>query len=817
MSNEQNQNIQQGRIADEEESIDIKRILRRYLSKWPWMLLSVILVMGAVWFYLRSTPPQYESTASVLVTDDEKGGFGDEMNVFSDLGINSNKSNLYNEIEVLKSRSLMQAVVKDLGLNKTLIRERTILKPDICYYEDAPLEFTAVNGRESIYEKSGKFLITPLKDNKFKLTEEYTKENDEIEKDLETHTFGEPVKTFAGTLVFTKTGHWNNEDEGKKFTYILTSVGAGVNALRSNMSVETVNKDASVLQIKITGTNKSRNNDILNNLIRQHERQAITEKNQITKNTSEFIAERMDVIEKELSEVEGRSEDFKTANKLVDVTSDAQMYMTKDSEIDQALLETNIQIKLAEYMLDFMQTIDSYNQLLPANLGIENEGLSEMLHEYNQLVLEHNKLMQNSSKRNPAVSKLQAQIASLQGSIRQSLENTRQSLALKLQSLEEKNQLYESKIADVPEYERTYRSIMRQQKIKETLYIYLLEKREENEIAMASTIGTIKIIDPAHSSRNPVSPKKKIFYLGAFLIGLMFPVGVIYIRDVLDNKVHSTEELEALSMPVAGSIPESRRKSRIQGDQFIIAAQKNTPTKNAFQMLRSNIAFLLPEKTDESKGQVLFVTSTLPGEGKTFLSLSLGNEFTINKQKVLIIGLDLRAPKIAEYLNMPKSKGISDYVIDKNLSIDDITIRSNDNENLSYIISGNIPPNPAEILMNKRLKELFEKVRLAYDYIIVDNPPIAMVVDTLSVIDQSDLMLYVVRAGYLEKKALELPEKLVKDKKIKNMATVLNGTRNQYSAYGLYGYGYAYGYGYGYGYGGKRKNRILRWLKKQTS
>jgi capsular exopolysaccharide synthesis family protein len=809
MTNTQNNNTQSNQYIDDDESIDLKKIITHYASKWPWMLGSVIIIFAIAWFYLRSTPPNYESTASVLVLDDKSGGLAGEMDVFSDLGITGNKSNLFNEIEVLKSRSLLEEVVKDLDLNITITQERNVLNAEICFYNTSPLQIIPAEGKESLYDKSGQFELIAHSDNEFKLTEIYkNKQGDEIENTIGSHQFGKPVDTWAGKITFEKTQAWENSQIDETFIISLSNLDAKVNALQNNLQVETINKDASVLRLKIIGTNKHRNNDILNNLIRQHEQRAITEKNQITKNTSEFIAERMKVIESELSDVEEESETFKTKNELVDVTSDAMMYMSKESEIEKALLETSIQIKLADFMLNYMQEINDYDQLLPANLGIDNEGLTEMLQAYNELVLEHNKLLQSSSVKNPTVKKIQAQLVSLQSSINQSLQNTTKSLNLKLQSLEKENQIYESKIADVPEYERQYRSIMRQQKIKETLYIYLLEKREENEIAMASTIGNIKVIDLAYSTQNPVSPKKNIIYLAALLLGLALPVGIIYIRDLLDNTVNGIEDLEALNIPIAGVIPESKSKKK-SDLTHVFKTTKNTPQKNAFQMLRSNIGFLLPDKED-NKGQIIFISSTISSEGKTFMSINLADELTINNQNVLIIGLDLRAPKITEYLNMPATNGISDYVINKALSIDDIIIPSEDNSNLSYIISGNIPPNPAEIMMNKRLVDLLTKVREKFDYIIVDNPPLAMVVDTLSVIEHADLVLYVIRDRYLDKKALELPVKLRKDKKIHNLATILNFARFQSSSYGIYGYGY--------GYGEKQDNapikRLLNRLKK---
>lgn len=786
--------------ADNEESVNLREIIEKYLANWKFILLVAVLFGILAFFYVQSKSDIYKSSASVLVLDSNSGGLSGSMDLFSDLGLGSNQSNLYNELEVFKSRTLMRNVVRELELNKNVIQENIILKPDILFYKNSPINFYSVTNDSSDLIKTISFSLEPIDENSFTLEENVLDNSkNESSNDLGKQLFGKPVSTSMGKIVFDKSDFWKSEYEGETFVLSYANIEKTVNDLREKLTVETINKDASILRIAIVGPIREKNNDIIDCLIKQHEKQTIREKNEITQTTSNFIVERMNLIEKELSEVEAVGEAFKVKNKLVDVDVDAQMYLEKGSVLEDAVTEANIQLKLAEFVNEYIKTDKGFDQLLPANLGIKDVSVASMIAEYNKLVLQKNTLIQTSSSKNPEVSILEGQLTSLSRSISESLKNLKSSLELQIQTLENQAEIYQMKMLNIPEYERTYRAIMRQQKIKESLYIYLLQKREENQIALASTLGSVQVVDSAFSDEFPIAPKKKVMFLGALLIGILLPVGLIYLNDLVNNKVRSQEDIVKLNIPFAGRIPVKKGKQYIVhdgNDQNVMA--------EAFHMLRSNISFLLEKKNQD--GNVIFVTSTIAGEGKTFVSLNLANSLTFNGKKTVIVGLDLRAPKIAEYLGLSYNRGVSNYLNDDSLSIHDIIINSNENKLVSYVTSGDIPPNPSELLMRPRLGEMFAQLKKEFDYVIVDNPPIALVVDTLSIVNYADLIMYVVRANYLDKRALEFVKALIDDGRLKNVATVLNGVTQNVGSN-------SYGYGYGYGNGQKTKKE-KKGLKK---
>lgn len=793
-----------GTPLDQEESINLREVVEKYIRYWKFILISLIVVVILAFFYIQSRAPVYESSAMVIVKDDESGPLsGDDMNVFNDLGLVGSNTNLYNEIEVFKSRKLLSEVVRNLSLFISKKKKGHLWRPEQLYYDDCPVSFEPDVSDSSLYEQSVEFRITPLSAGLFQLEEVIYRDNDdEIIKDREEKEFGVSIETSVGDVVFEKSEYWQEDVKGETLIININSVDATVNRLRKKLIVETINKDASVIQLKISGLVKAKNNDILNALIAQHEKQAIRDKNEITKNTSEFIDERMKLIEKELFHIEEIGETFKINNDLVDVEKDVEVMMEKESTAEKAYTKTYIQLKLAEHIKNYMDNNPGYGNLLPANLGLESEAVNEMTREYNKLVLERNAKLFNSSVQNPVVKKIENQLTSIRNSLQASLTNLIDGLQMELETLGEKENKYSLLLNKIPAFEREYREIMRQQQIKETLYLYLLQKREENEIAMASTVGNVKIVDNAYSSPEPIAPKKKLIMLGACLVGFIIPIGFLYIRDLLDNKVHTIDDLECLNIPIAGNIPLYKGK-----ETEVVKQNGKSVISEAFRMLRSNIDFLLPKK--QEKGNVLYVTSTIAGEGKTFVSLNLANSLTLTNHTVVLLGLDMRAPMIAQYLHMDESIGVSDYLNDDKFSIEDIIIKSKDNDYLSYITAGTIPPNPSELLVRPRLVELFEQLKKDFDYIIVDNAPIALVVDTLSIVDYADLVLYVVRANYLDKRALDLPESLVKNNKIKHMAGLLNATDSAFSTY--HGYGY-----YRYGYGQNQDNKVKRmkqWFK----
>jgi capsular exopolysaccharide synthesis family protein len=607
-----------------------------------------------------------------------------------------------------------------------------------------------------------------------------------IEKKYHDITLNTPFTTSLGTIQFI-TGESRHEIQpGDDYILSVLTVESAVDKMKENLTVEAINKDASAIQITHNGPLIPLNNAIINTIINKHEELAIEDKNEVTESTSEFIKERMILIEMELSSVEDSSQAFKFKNRLIDVESDAANYLSKEGALEKSITESNIQLSLAEFMNEFIQKAKGYDELLPANLGFEDASISALTAEHNKLVLERNRLLQSSSAKNPMVANIDGQITAIRASLKESLSKLKQSLELQINILKKQEAIYKGKLSNVPEFEREYREILRQQQIKETLYLYLLQKREENQIAMASTMGSVKVLDYAYSSREPVAPKKKIIFLGAILLGLILPVGVIYVRDLLNTKVTKKEEIEKLGIPLIGQVPQNPTK-----DYLVAIKGKRNSVSEAFRILRTNMSFLL--NAENTAGKVIFSTSTIAGEGKTFLALNLANTLAMTSKSVVLIGLDLRAPKIGAYLGEPKDTGVSDYIVDESMPINKILHSKRGDIYFDFLLSGTIPPNPSELLMSNRLKDLISYCKINYDYVIIDSAPVGLVVDTVSIVEYADLVLYTIRANHLDKHALDIPVNLYNTKTVRKMGLVFNGVSMKSGTYGAYGYGYGYG------------------------
>ena len=634
-----------------------------------------------------------------------------EMAVFSDLDLFGSSGNLENEIEILKSRKLASAVAKNLQLNKKYIIKGSVTGFHAHeYFKNTPIIINHSINDSLLYASGGNFELT-IVDNQSYTLSETDGENFGKKK------FGEKNSTSIGEIIVSKTDKFKDVFISKNFTIQVSKLNRTISTLKNSISISTVNKNASVLEISTKGPVIDKNNAIINELIQQHELDQLKDQNQISEKTRDFIKERMEFISKELSAVDNANQKFKTDNKLTDVSSDAQLLLTKASEIEKQIIERTIQLELTNYMNDFINQHDDVETLLPSNLGIEDISIATMTQSYNALVLERNKLLIGSSEQNPSITKLTGQINSIKTSLENSLQNIVSASNIELNALKKKANIYSSQLASVPGYEKEYRDIARQQQIKETLYLYLLQKREENEIALSANIANTKVIDHAYSNGIPISPKKKIVYLGALLLGLLIPAGTIYLRDLLDNKVHSKKDLEKYNLPHLANIPLSK-----ENEKLVALNNPRSVLSEAFRILRTNVSFLF-DGTKE-KGNTLFVTSTIAAEGKTFVSLNIAHSLALTGKKVVVVGLDLRAPKLLQYLDLPLSKkGASDYIVNHQLTIEDVTFAIPGTENLDIIASGTTPPNPSELLMKPRLNELFEKLKLEYDYIVVDTAP----------------------------------------------------------------------------------------------
>ena len=765
-------------LETQEEELNIKDVLSRYLSNWKWLTISVFACTVVAFFYLRTVTPQYKSTAKILIKEEKKGALPSGMDIFEDLGLAPGSANLENEIEILKSLTLIKKVVHELKLNNRItLKDNEQATP----FLEGPFILSSAISDSLLGFESGSFEMDVKNGTSFSLTEE------ESQKNIGTFTFGKAFKSPIGEIVIDKTKFYSAKDNNQIYTVHVSPIQSVASSLQKRIDISAVNKDASVLIISLEGPSIDKNNTIINTLIRLHELSAVEDKNQITKTTSEFINDRMKVITEELSIVEVEGQDYKTAKSLTDLTSDAQLFLEKNNELEGSITQVSIQLEMAEYMNNYLAQQTGYDVLLPSNLGFEDATVAATINQYNTNALERNRLLQSSNENNPVVKKMEGQLSSLKRSLVASLNNMRSSLKIKLKKLESEERQNQSKISSIPEYEREYRSIARQQQIKETLYLYLLQKREENEIAMAATIGNVKIIDEPYSDNIAVSPKKKIIMLGAFLIGILIPIGFIYIKDLLDNKIRTIKDIESLNLPYVGDVPFNDLNETI-----VVGTGKRSAISESFRMLRTNMNFLLHQETEG--GRVIAVTSSIKGEGKTFIALNLATSICLTDKKVLLIGMDLRSPKLTQILNLSETRGVTNYLVDHKLTHQEIITKDPENANMDFMISGPIPPNPSELLHSSRLKDLIAAVRHEYDYIIIDTAPVGMVVDTQLIAPLADLTLYVARANYADKRLMQIPKNLNKEEKIKNIAMILNDVKDK-NTRSYYGYGYGYGYG----------------------
>jgi capsular exopolysaccharide synthesis family protein len=762
------------------DEINIKELIYRYLKNWKWFLLSIIVCLGLGYTYLSYQVPQYEASAKILIKDEKNGAsIIDESSVFEDLGLLKGGKNIDNEIEVLKSRSLMISAVKSLHANifyysygRPIYHEK---------FKDTPIEVNCLNSdTNNCNQGMGNWIIYPLNNSKFQLSNAGTKAI------LGEFYFGQTIQTPEGKLRFNSTKYFNSSLLNKPFKVNILPIEIAANLYLKNLEVSPVNKTASVLNISLKCPIPIKAVEIVNRIIKQHDLEEIEDKDIVSKNTSEFISERIKFISQELGEVESDVENYKKNNKLTDITSESELFLQSGNESEKKIIELGSQLKLVEFMLEDLTKRNNPMQLIPSNLGLQDMSIANLISEYNKIILESGRMVKNSGVKNPLVENYQKQISELKTSIKESLENLKNTLEINIAELNKRESLINNRIASVPKFEREFRNIFRQQQIKETLYLYLLQKREETNITLAGKVSNTKIIDPAFSSGAMISPKKNVVYSSMFFLGFILPFIVIYIIDLLDTKVQSKLDLDKYRIPQLGDIPIS------DGSNPFINQDNNSVHSEYYRSLRTNVRFLCEASTNKSK--VVFITSTISKEGKTYISINLSTSFALSDKKTLLIGFDLRHPKIAEYLNLNEKKGITNFLIDKSSKIEDFIIKKND-DNLLFdvLLSGPIPPNPSELLMHKKIEAIFNYARENYDYILVDTAPVGLVADTLLLNEFADCSVYVVKANYLDKRMLHIANDLNKSKRLTNIAFLLNGRDTSAISYG-YGYGYGYSY-----------------------
>ncbi|QQX76034.1 polysaccharide biosynthesis tyrosine autokinase [Aequorivita iocasae] len=777
---EENQKMQ------DSDELSLRELIEQYTQFWYLFVIGVLIALVIAFLYLRYTPQLYQSKATIIIKD-EKTQSPLEMAAFSQFGsfLSRFKNNqIDNELAIFNSKRLISETVKELQLNIKYEVVGNIKTSELYGYKPFEVKFQSFN--EDLDTNVPVLYFKILSSNEFHL---------EIEgiETADTYNFGEQIRLPFGEI----TALPNLEDAEKFEGYVNKTILVSYHsvekvALGFQDRVNILNTDgkSNVVELSIQTQNKEKGEDFLDELVRQYNKDAVQDRNEIAKKTSAFIESRLQIITKELDSVESNKEDFKSSNRLTDIQAEAQITLENASEFNKRQLDVSTQMELSNTMIDYIKNSNP-DELLPANIGISNESVGTAVNNYNELILYRNKLLQSSTSKNPVVKSVNEQIAQMRANILGSLENSRNGLRIAMKDLNMQENIISSKISQVPAKEKIFRGIERQQTIKEQLYLFLLQQREEASIALAATADRAKIVDSAYGPQEPVSPKKSIIYLGAFLAGLLVPFGGIYSFFLLSTKVKNRKDVEKhlKSIPIIGEIPKIQK-----GESELIKFNDRSIMAEAYRILRTNLQYLFINKLEENeKGKTLIVTSTIKGEGKTFVAFNLALTLSLTGKKVVLVGADIRNPQLQRYLpeHLKSKKGLTEYIVYDDLELADVVAQSDYNENLSIVLSGAIPPNPAELLLQKRTKTFVEALKKEYDYIIMDTAPSMLVTDTVLINKLADITLYVVRAGYTDKRLLDFPQDAIEDGRLANVAIVLNNV-----SLNNFGYGNKYGYAY---------------------
>ncbi len=776
-----------------DESISIREVVEKYTAHTKWFVLSVIVFLALAFLKVRYEVPKYKIDASILIKEPERGRSITDLQGFEDLGLfGMGDNNLQNEMQILKSRKLMTQAVKELNLNTRYFIEDTPYDREI--FPNYPVVVHVLSDSATINKIGTSFEILVKNDQEFEFIDinELNYGNKQFSKEFKANLGNEEIPD-QRTLSIELNKNFNEDLKGKKIRISIAPVDAVVNYFMTVLNIEPVDERMSnVVNLSIEETVKNKGIALINNLIEQYNADGINDKNMVAQTTIDFLNKRLELISTELSAIEGSAAKFKSEKGLVDVNTGASIYLQSSSAAERDLVTANTQLELVNFMMEELNN-SGISDPLPGNIGLSDPSIVNMIAEYNNLILKRNRIIKSSSKKNPAIVNIDSQLAVLRNNLKVSLVNLRSSSQIQINALSKNRNQISSKIASVPGKEKEFKEIVRQQETKNALYLFLLQKREESILSNAVNIAKAKVIDKAYSNGMPVSPKKILNYIGGIILGFLIPFLIIYIKDLLDTKVHDEKDLRSLKkIPYLGDVPWTSSKKNLY-----INETDNSTIAEAFRYIRTNISFMLDTK---EMGKTVFITSTQSHEGKTFTAINLASSLAISGKKTLLLAMDLRAPRISKYLGLEDMLGVTNYIKNDELQVEDIIDTYTKLENLDIINSGDIPPNPVELLMSKRVQEIFDYVKEHYEFIIVDTAPVGMVTDTIQISKFSDLVIYVIKANVLDKRMLHIPEKLFREHKLPKMAILINGSDHSKGAYG-----------YGYGYGDQKKKP---WYKR---
>lgn len=782
MNPAEKQDIVEQSLKNETSVVNIKDVLQKYLHfSWLFFLIMALSLLGA-WLYLRYTPPKYMISATLLIKNDNNGGGGSQESMFSDMMLLRETSNKQNEIQILKSRTMMVRVINALGLQASYYVVGNVKTTNL--YNDAPFKVQ---------------FIPPLVDRPFSLQIHFTGPNTfRLGEQTKEHVLGEEL-TYSNIkirLVPSKSSYSNFDYKDYIFNW-RTETQAALAAM-GGLEIKEADNRSNMLQINYTTENPELGADIINTLMQEYNKAAVEDKNVINRQLTSFIDDRLGFVETQLDSVEKDFQRYKATHQVIDLAAQSGLYFDNVNETSGKVREQQLQLQVIELLQNYLQDEAHKSQLVPSTLGLADPTLLELTTAYNTLVTQRlTELQSGATENSPVIKGIDKGLEEARVKLLSNLENIRQANQKMMFSLQSQNKELQQKIAAIPQKERESRERARQQEIKQNLYLFLLQKREESAIAQASTISNSRVIDQALNLASQISPSKQRIYLMAILAGLIIPIGIISVINLLNDKVTIKSDVTRVTQaPILAEVGHNPQDE--EGKVLIFPQKSRSIIAEQFRILRSNLQFMLGAKAEKP---VIMVTSSFSGEGKSFISTNLGATLAISGKRTVILEFDLRKPKIMSGLNLTKGYGITNYLIGS-ANLEQLPQQVPQLDNLFVIACGPVPPNPAEILLTKKISELFEWLHEQFDAIIIDTAPIGLVSDSVALSRYADMTLYVIRQRYTFKKQVNFFDEQYRQKKLPKMALLINDvvTKGASSYYGYGGGKYGYGYGYGYGY-----------------
>lgn len=771
-----------------DQGLNIVDLFMYLASQWKWFLLSILICGGIAWYNYARAPLVYFRSATVIIKDPSNKASTSGLDRFDNF---INKVNVANEILQFRSKKLMREVVQRVHADVSYQIKEGLRSNEL--YNESPV---LVSLPDALPEQSFSFTMT-LKDAKTVTLSDFS--GIEAKPSYEV-ALNDTVAIIEGmNVVVTATNYLRDSWLNTPIRVQKLPVESMVNYYKNALGIQQEEEEASILTLALKDSSPARAEDVLNTLITVYNEEAIKEKNQVAVNTANFINERLIIIERELGNVESNLESFKQRNQIVDIASSAGMYMTESQKYNADAMELETQLRLANFIKDYLTDPSKETDLIPSNTGISDMNIENQISLYNAAKLKRDHLIDDSSVNNPVVQELNNSLRAMKQSIIRAVDNMIVSLNVKRNDAQNREMRAQDRVTAIPTKERQMLSIERQQKIKEALYLFLLNKREENALSQAMADNNARVIDGAEGSNAPISPNRNRILLLGLLVGIALPGAVCLAILFMDTRVHGRKDIEGVtSVPYLGEIPLDKEAMKDHRKKVMaVKEQGDDIVSEAFRILRTNMAFL--SKKDKP-AQVITFTSFNIGAGKTFIARNLSMSLAYMKKRVVMVDLDIRKGTLSRHFGH-YHVGVTNYLSDNTVKVDDIIQHQ---EGFDLIPAGILAPNPAELLMDNRLDELMSELRTRYDYIIADNVPVGLIADATIANRIADLTIFVVRAGKLDRRQLPDIEKLYQEKKLKNMALVLNGANPE-----RHGYGYSYGYGYGYGYGTKKKKTFF--------